>query len=73
MKTLAEQLDCLQRELEKRKRIYPGLVDSNRLDAKRAKHEIDCMQASVRTLQKMVWLDDVSREMKAPAYRDNGE
>lgn len=64
MKTLKDQLACAQRELALRRSAYPKWVASKRMTQDKADHETGCMASIVATLQKMVYLEEVSEEMK---------
>jgi hypothetical protein len=48
--TIKEQLDCAKRELAMRERVYPRWVLQEKMDQKKADHEIACMKAIVATL-----------------------
>lgn len=43
-----DKLECSKRELEMRRRVYPKWVESGRMSAGRAEHEIACMAAIAR-------------------------
>ena len=49
--TIKEQLDCAKRELAMRERVYPRWVLQEKMDQKKADHEIACMKAIVATLK----------------------
>jgi hypothetical protein len=43
--TTADKLACAKRELKMRKVVYERWVDENRMSARKAAHEIACMEA----------------------------
>jgi hypothetical protein len=51
--TIAEQIACVRRELALRKNFYPKWVQSGRMKAEAADHEIACMQAIHDTLAEL--------------------
>ena len=53
MITLAEQIAEAQRELALRRKCYPAWVKSGRLAHEDAYHQLQCMEAIVRTLQRL--------------------
>lgn len=44
MKTVREQIACVEREIAMRKRIYPRWVMEKKISAKDANYEIRCME-----------------------------
>jgi hypothetical protein len=48
--TLQSQILCVRRELAMRKNVYPKWVQSGRMKAEAADHELNCMQAVHDTL-----------------------
>jgi hypothetical protein len=48
--TMQEQIACIRRELAMRERVYPKWVQAGRMEAEKADHEINCMQAVHDTL-----------------------
>jgi hypothetical protein len=64
MKTLQEQLQCAQRELAVRKKVYPKWVTDGRMSQHAAEHELDCMQSIVDTIRKYVHLHEISEQMR---------
>ena len=52
--TLEAQITCVRRELAMRKNVYPKWVQSGRMKAEAADHEIQCMQAVHDTLSELV-------------------
>jgi hypothetical protein len=53
MITLAEQITEAQRELALRRQCYPAWVKSGKLDSQEAYHQLQCMDAIVRTLMRL--------------------
>ena len=53
MITLDEQIAEAQRELALRRQCYPAWVKSGKLDAQDAYHQLQCMEAIVKTLQRL--------------------
>ena len=51
--SLAEQIAEARRELAMRKKLYPQWVQSGRLDAAQAQHQLVCMEAIVATLERV--------------------
>lgn len=45
--TTADKLACAQRELKMRKQVYPRFIDSGRMSAGKAAHEIAAMEGIV--------------------------
>ena len=66
MKSLPDQLACAKRELALRKNVYPRWVQERRKDwtADKMRHEIECMEAIVGTLEKAVGLDEAVQELR---------
>jgi hypothetical protein len=58
--TLEEQIAEAQRELALRRKCYPQWVKSGKLDHAEAYHQLQCMEAIVRTL---VRLDAAQRQL----------
>lgn len=54
MYTLEQQLACAKRELSMREKVYPRWIGDERMTESEATHEIECMQAIVATLQRLV-------------------
>ncbi len=48
--TLEAMIACVRRELAMRKNVYPKWVQSGRMKAEEADHQINCMQAVHDTL-----------------------
>jgi len=51
MTGLREQIQCVQREISLRKRVYPQLVERTRMTQAKAAEEIACMEAVLLTLR----------------------
>lgn len=51
--TIAQQITCVRRELAMRKNVYPKWVQSGRMKAEAADHEIHCLQAVHDTLTEL--------------------
>jgi hypothetical protein len=54
MSNVYEMLRCADRELKMRKRVYPRLVERERMTVTEADHEIRTMEQIVEHLQKLV-------------------
>lgn len=50
--TLDEQIRCVAREIDLRRRVYPRWIEQGRLKPDKAEREIECMVAVLKTLQK---------------------
>jgi hypothetical protein len=48
--TLDEQIKCVERELELRRRVYPRRVADRKMTPERADYQIRAMQAVLETL-----------------------
>ena len=53
MITLAEHMAEAQRELALRRKCYPQWIKSGKLDAQDAYHQLQCIEAILRTLQRL--------------------
>jgi len=51
MTGLREQIQCVQREISLRKRVYPQLVERTRMTQAKAAEEIACMEDVLLTLR----------------------
>lgn len=51
MKSLAEQIKCVKRELAMRERVYPLWVARDKMKLDKAEFEIECMRAVLATLE----------------------
>jgi hypothetical protein len=65
MKSLEEQIKCVEREIAMRRRFYPKWVASGKMKEYAARHEIECMEAVLEGLM----LIRAGRE-GFPDYRD---
>jgi hypothetical protein len=65
---IEDQLDCVRREIDKRKEVYPRLVAAGKLSQQKADQEIDLMRAVLVTL---LWAND--RDSQAWIYGDDPE
>ncbi len=63
--TYAEQLECAKRELARRKRAFPGHLAPGTLPPAKSAFEIGGIEAIIKTLQKLVMLEQASEEMKS--------
>lgn len=52
--TIGEQINCAARELAMRRNVYSKWVQSGRMKAEAADHEINCMQAIIETLKSLI-------------------
>lgn len=53
MKTIAEQIESVQREIGMRMRVYPAWIKKGSMTQSKAAHEIACMEEVHRTLTKV--------------------
>lgn len=53
MKSLDDQIKCVQREIAMRERVYPKLVESGRMRQSTADHELECMKDVLENLQRL--------------------
>jgi hypothetical protein len=65
---IEDQMDCVRREINKRKEVYPRLVAAGKLSQQKADQEIDLMRAVLVTL---LWAHD--RDSHAWIYGDEPE
>lgn len=56
---LRDQLDCVERELGFRRRVYPGLVERGRMTQEAADRELDRMYAVRDTIQRLVQAEPI--------------
>ncbi len=49
--SITVQVQCVERELNMRKTLYPRWVESGKMSQQKAKREIDAMQATLETLK----------------------
>lgn len=52
MKTITEQIASAKRELALRKHVYPGMLATGKMTADQCRHEIECMEAIIKTLER---------------------
>lgn len=50
---IGEQVECVERELRQRARVYPRLIESGRMTPNKAREETTRMEAVLATLQKL--------------------
>lgn len=63
MTTLTTQLSCLTREISMRRKLYPRWVRENKMTMDKAKSEIETMENAAATIQRLIDLEEMSREM----------
>ena len=63
--TYGEQLECAKRELARRKRAFPAHVAAGTLTPAKSAFEIGGIESIIKTLEKLVMLEQVSEEMKS--------
>ena len=51
MVTISEQIKCVRREIDYRKRLYPRWVQEGKLTQQEANYQIEAMEYVVNTLQ----------------------
>jgi hypothetical protein len=51
--SLADQIRCAERELRKRRQVYPRFVADQRMTQAQAEHEIATMAAILETLREL--------------------
>ena len=69
--TLPKQIAEVEREVQKRKDVYPRLVHSCKITQAQADYHLECMEAIKRTLE---WLQENEQEVREFArIRKNGE
>ena len=49
--TLPQQITCIKREIEMRKKVYPSRVNRGLMNQGSADYEIACMEAVLKTLE----------------------
>lgn len=49
--TLKQQINCIQREIALREKLYPDWVKQNKLKAETAEYELSCLRAVIETLK----------------------
>lgn len=53
MITISEQIECVEREISQRKRVYPRLVTSGKMAQAKADREILTMYEVLQTLRRI--------------------
>ena len=48
---LDSQIECVKREVRMRELVYPGRVGKGKMKPGKARQEIECMQAVLKTLE----------------------
>lgn len=61
MKTLHELIASAQRELTLRRIVYPARIAQRKMEESKARHEIECMEHILDTLEQL-------RDGKAPCF-----
>lgn len=51
--TIDQQIKCLKKESERRKKVLPLLVEQGRMSEEAATHEIEVMNKAVQTLTQL--------------------
>lgn len=51
--TFKQQIECAERELAMRQRVYPKWVEMKKMTQMKADYEIGCMRAVLRTLESL--------------------
>jgi hypothetical protein len=64
--TIQQQVKCADRELGKRRALYPRMIDQRKLTQAKADEEIAGMAAIVATLTRLQHLAEVSEEIRVP-------
>lgn len=49
--TLKDQVECVQREIKMRERVYPGLVAKGKMTPEEMLRELECVRAVLDTLR----------------------
>ena len=73
-------IDCVRREIEKRKAVYPKLVTAKKLSQKLANYEIQCMRWALAMLVWqhdrdgwIAWMGDKPKEGVKPQEAGDGQ
>lgn len=53
-KTISEAIAEIERELEMRKFVYPGLIQKGKLTRDAANHQYQCLEKSLQILKAMI-------------------
>lgn len=69
MKSLDDQLACLRRELALRRNVYPKWIESRRMTPDKAAHEIECMEAAIKTIELHIGCRDAAQTFPAIATK----
>jgi hypothetical protein len=64
--TIQQQVKCAERELGKRRALYPRMIEQRKLTQAKADEEIAGMAAIVATLTRLQHLAEVSEEIRGP-------
>lgn len=64
MKTLAEQITSVKREIGMRERVYPNLIQRGKLTLDQANGEIDAMRSVLITLKALLPPEPVQTTME---------
>ena len=51
--TLQQQIQCVEREIAMRQRVYPNWVNANKLKQEKADYEIACMKNVLSSLKNL--------------------
>jgi hypothetical protein len=62
--TLVEQVRCVEREIQMRQRVYPGLVDRGRMTPNQAMRETEAMLGVLETLNQCMQLADCLEQVE---------
>lgn len=54
MFSLEDEIKCIEREIKMRERVYPILVQKNRMKHNSMLYEIDCMKSVLKTLKSLL-------------------
>lgn len=61
--TIQDQILCVQREIDMRRRVYPGWVQNGKMKAEKADAEVERMEAVLRTLKWVAKQEDQQMEL----------
>jgi hypothetical protein len=61
---ITDLIDCARRELELRRKCYPGWVRQGRMVQAKADHEIQCMEGIMERLNTFRLVNESAVEMK---------
>lgn len=51
--TFKQQIECVEREISMRQRVYPNWVGNRKMKQEKADYEIACMRSVLYTLQSL--------------------